>query len=106
MVVVNIILVRCKIIGGRPRTLFILIANVLFAHDDEAAHALFYAYRDSSMRYYKLFTVETGFSTNTVEPNITLMLVSGNLYTSSLREEANSFDSCIYERTAKCTWYF
>lgn len=29
-----------KIIGGRPRTLFILIANILFAHDDEAARFL------------------------------------------------------------------
>lgn len=95
VVVVNIIPVRCKIIGGRPRMLFILIAKVLFAQDDEAVRALFYAYRDSSMRYYKLFTVETGFSTNTVEPNITLMLASGNLYTSPLREEANSFDSRI-----------
>lgn len=37
VVVVNIMVVRCKIIGDGPRTLFILIANILFAHDDEAA---------------------------------------------------------------------
>lgn len=34
VVVVNIMVVRCKIIGDRPRTLFMLIANVLFPHDD------------------------------------------------------------------------
>lgn len=34
-VIVNIVIMQCKVIGGRPRILFILIANILFAYDDE-----------------------------------------------------------------------
>ena len=71
-VAVNIVVMQCKVIGGRPGILFIFIANVLFVHDDEVACALLCTYRDPSTRYYQFFPVETGSSTNTVESDITL----------------------------------
>lgn len=71
-VAVNIVVMQSKVIGGRPRILFILIANILFVHDDEVACTLLCTYRDPSMRYYKFFPVETGSSTNTVESDIIL----------------------------------
>lgn len=38
-VVVNIVVMQCKVIGGRPRILFILIANVCYLHTK--SHALY-----------------------------------------------------------------
>jgi len=99
---------QCKIIGGRRRILFILIANVQFVHDDEVACALLCAYRDFLMRYYKFFTVETGSSTNTVELNITFVLLRMKISILCQRthtEDVDSFNSHIYQRATRYIMY-